>query len=79
MLLDESYFDTFPKEVRYNKYVLVDSIGTLGENFIGAYDTEIEAYKDYKKVSTKSKRIFKANVTYVKLGNRNYMYSYEEI
>lgn len=78
MLLDESYFDTFPKEVRHNKYVLIDMMGTK-ENFIDAYDSEIEAYKDYKKVSTKTKRIFKANVTYVKIGNRKYMYKYEEI
>ena len=79
MLLDESYLETFPKEVRYNKYVLVDSMGNLGENFIGAYDSEIEAYKDYKKVSSRSKRILKANVTYVKINDMTFIHSYEEI
>ncbi|ASW42852.1 hypothetical protein [Clostridium isatidis] len=79
MLLDESFFDTLPTEVRYNQYVVIDGFGTLGESYLGTYASEIEAYKMYKKASSKYKRIFKANVTFVKIGNRNYMKSYEEI
>lgn len=79
MLLDESYIETFPKEIRPNKFVLVDSMGDLGENFIGAYDSEIEAYRDYKKVSTKSKKILKANVTYVNINGMTFFHSYEKI
>ncbi len=79
MLLDESYFDTFPKEVRYNQYVVIDGFGTLGESYMGTYNTEIEALRIYKKECSKSKRMFKANVTFVKIGDRNYMKSYEEI
>ena len=79
MLLDESFFDTFPTEVRHNQYVVIDGFGTLGESYMGTYATEIEALKMYRKASSKYKRIFKANVTFVKIGNRNYMKSYEEI
>lgn len=79
MLLDENYLETFPKEIRYDKFVLIDSMGELGENFIGAYDSEIEAYKDYKKVSTKSKKILKANVTYVNINGMTFFHSYEKI
>lgn len=79
MLLDESYFDTLPKEVRHNKYVVIDGFGTLGESYMGTYDTEIEALRVYKKASSKSKRILKANVTYVKIEGMTFMHSYEEI
>lgn len=59
MYLDESFFDTFPKEVKYNQYVVIDAYGTFAECYMGAYYSEIEAYKIYKKASSKSRRLLK--------------------
>lgn len=79
MLLDESYFDTFPKEIRYNQYVLVLNRGTYAERVLKAYDSEIEAYKIYRKCSGKLKSVVKAKVTYVNIEGRKFLYDYEEI
>lgn len=78
MLLDESYFETFPKEIRYNKYVLIEHKDTVAERVLCAYDSEIEAYKDLKKCSTKC-NVIKANVTYLDLEGLKVLYKYEEV
>ena len=58
MYLDESFWH-ISKEVKYNQYVVIDAYGTFAECYMGAYDSEIEAYKIYKKASSKSRRLLK--------------------
>lgn len=78
MLLDEGYFETLPKEIEENKYVLIEHKDTVAERLLNAYDTEIEAYKILKKCSTKCK-VVKANVIYIDLEGLKVLYDYEEV
>lgn len=74
----DEFFDKFPKEIEENKYVLIEHKGTIAERLLLAYDTEIEAYRDLKKCSTKCK-VVKANVIYIDLEGFKVLYGYEEI
>ncbi len=78
MLLDESYFETLPKEIEENKYVLIENKGTIAERVLCAYDSEIEAYKTLKKASSKCK-VIKANAIYINLEGLKVLYGYKEV
>ncbi|WP_300902319.1 hypothetical protein [uncultured Clostridium sp.] len=62
-----------------NQYVLVENRGTFVERILDVFDTEIEALKYYRKVSTKLKAVVKANVIYAKIEEIDIIYSYEEV
>lgn len=49
-------------EVIENQYVLIENKGTFAERILDVFDTEIEALKYYRKVSTKLKAVVKATV-----------------
>ena len=49
MYLDESFFDTFPKEVKYNQYVVIDAYGTLLNVIWGLMILKLKHIKSIKK------------------------------
>lgn len=69
----------YPREVVPNMYALVEHKGTEKENLLGAYPSEIEAFKIYKRVSHNDKSIVKANIIYHVVHGMKIMCGYEEI
>lgn len=69
----------FPQEIEKNKFVLLENKGTENENILGAYDTEIEALRIYKKVSHNRKIVIPANVIIANVHGVKMICGYEEI
>lgn len=69
----------FPQETVKNKFVLLDNKVTEKERILGAYDSEVEAIKIYKKVSHNRKVIISANVIIADVHGVKMIYGYEEI
>ncbi|WP_252243189.1 hypothetical protein [Clostridium sp. ZBS14] len=69
----------FPKEIVKDMYALVEHKGTEREKLLGAYPSEIEAFKIYRRVSHNDKVIVKANIIYHNVHGMKVMCGYEEI
>ena len=69
----------FPQETVKNKFVLLENNGTEKERILGAYDSEVEAFKIYKKVSHNRKVIIPANVIIADVHGVKMICGYEEI
>lgn len=65
-------------EVKENQYVLIENRGTMVENLLNAYDTEIEAFKVRKRSKSKID-IIRANVRYVTIMGMTFLYDYKII
>lgn len=76
----EEFAETFAEDtfIKKGQYVLVENKGTFAEKTLGAYDTEIEAFRIRMKCDSKVD-VVKADVKYVKLEGITFLYSYEEI
>lgn len=69
----------FPQETVKNKFVLLENKGTEKERILGAYDSEVEAFKIYKKVSHSKKIILPANIILADIHGMKVICGYEEI
>lgn len=71
--------EDFPQELLPNQYMVIEDKGMDTERLLGNFDSEIEAYKVYKKVSHKDKNIIFGNVFYTELIDVKIIQRYEEI
>lgn len=72
-------FEKYPEEVRENYYILIENPDNIKESVLGAYATEIEALKIFRKVSHHRKKVVKGNAIYKTILGTTVLWGYEEI
>lgn len=73
------YRDVFSgteKKFKEDMYVLINNYGLSNEDVIGAYETEVLAFKDSKRLGCRNKKIVKADVEYICVENIDFMWDY---
>lgn len=80
--IDESYlmtFDDIPKKRVPNKYIVVEHRKNGDNHVMGYFDTEIQALKVFRKLSSNSRSLFFGTAVYLDGGGLDIMYSYEDV
>lgn len=71
-------FEAYPEDVK-NQFVLLEDPNTEFEKILGAYDSEIQAHKIYKKVSHDRKKVVRADVIYKTIMGLTIIYGYRNV
>ncbi|QAA31181.1 hypothetical protein [Clostridium manihotivorum] len=77
---EEGYilFSKYPEEIEENKFLLIENPDNFKRKLLGEFDTEIEAYQIYKKVSHHRKKVAKGKVIYKTVLGTRLLWDYEE-